>query len=127
VQTILLWSDTAFLGSSPLAVVRGWPALLKPQIADLIRAAYDPVLPAAATDPAHALRLARGMPPAAVSRLDRPAKRPDGRPMTIHHHPVRVYYEDTDLAASSITPITCGFSNVAGPRWCARPGSASSR
>jgi hypothetical protein len=25
VQTILLWSDTAFLGTSPLAVVRGWP------------------------------------------------------------------------------------------------------
>jgi hypothetical protein len=59
VQTILLWSDTAFLGASPLAVLQeGGPAILKPQIADLIRAAYDPVLPVAATDPAHALRLA---------------------------------------------------------------------
>jgi hypothetical protein len=59
VQTVLLWSDTAFLGSSPLAVLRpGGPAILKPQIADLIRAAYDPALPVAATDPAHALRLA---------------------------------------------------------------------
>jgi hypothetical protein len=59
VQSILLWSDTAFLGSSPLAVVQEHgPAILKPQIADLIRAAYDPVLPVSATDPAHALRLA---------------------------------------------------------------------
>jgi hypothetical protein len=59
VQTVLLWSDTAFLGSSPLAILRtGGPAILKPQIADLIRAAYSPVLPVAATDPAHALRLA---------------------------------------------------------------------
>lgn len=63
VQTILLWSDTAFLGASPLAVLRpGGPAILKPQIADLIRAAYDPVLPAQATDPAHALRLAARLP-----------------------------------------------------------------
>lgn len=63
VQTILLWSDTAFLGTSPLAILRsGGPAILKPQIADLIRAAYDPVLPAQATDPAHALRLAARLP-----------------------------------------------------------------
>jgi len=59
VQTILLWSDTAFVGNSPLAILRDdGPAILKPQIADLIRAAYDPALPMAATDPAHALRLA---------------------------------------------------------------------
>ncbi len=59
VQTILLWSDTAFVGSSPLAILRDdGPAILKPQIADLIRAAYDPALPMAAADPAHALRLA---------------------------------------------------------------------
>jgi len=59
VQTILLWSDTAFVGQSPLAVFHAdGPAMLKPQIADLIRAAYDPVMPAHATDPAHALRLA---------------------------------------------------------------------
>jgi len=63
VQTILLWSDTAFLRSSPLAAVsRDGPALLKPEIADLIRAAYDPVLPVAATDAAHALRLAARLP-----------------------------------------------------------------
>ena len=59
VQTIVLWSDTAFLGASPLAVLReGGPAILKPQVADLIRAGYDPALPVAATDPSHALRLA---------------------------------------------------------------------
>ncbi|GAB5448792.1 hypothetical protein [Gymnodinialimonas sp.] len=58
VQTILLWSDTAFLGTSPLAVLKDdGPAVLKPEIADVIRAAYDPVLPVAATDKSHALRL----------------------------------------------------------------------
>lgn len=63
VQTILLWSDTAFLGASPLAVLSvGGPAILKPQIADLIRAAYDSVLPVASTDPSHALRLAARLP-----------------------------------------------------------------
>jgi len=63
VQTILLWSDTAFLGTSPLAILRdGGPAILKPQIGDLIRAAYDPVLPAHAMDPSHALRLAARLP-----------------------------------------------------------------
>lgn len=63
VQTILLWSDTAFLGTSPLAVLKdGGPAILKPQIADLIRAAYAPGLPAAATDPSHALRLFARLP-----------------------------------------------------------------
>ena len=30
----------------------------KPDLAQVIRAAYDPVLPVAATDPSHALRLA---------------------------------------------------------------------
>ena len=58
VQTILLWSDTAFLGNSPLAVLtEGAPAVLKPEIAAVIRAAYDPVMPAMAQDPSHALRL----------------------------------------------------------------------
>ncbi len=63
VQTILLWSDTAFLGTSPLAILsEGGAPILKPQIADLIRAAYDPVLPVAADDPAHALRLSARLP-----------------------------------------------------------------
>ncbi|MFU8863176.1 MAG: hypothetical protein ACNA7O_04620 [Rhodobacterales bacterium] len=56
VQTILLWSDLAFRDRAPLAVVEGH-TILRPDIAGLIRAAYDPVLPAMASDPAHALRL----------------------------------------------------------------------
>lgn len=56
-QTILLWSDTAFMDRSPLGDAGGH-TILRPEIGDVIRAAYDPVMPAAATDPAHALRLA---------------------------------------------------------------------
>ncbi|WP_084862594.1 hypothetical protein [Salibaculum halophilum] len=56
VQSILLWSDRAFTETSPLAVADG-VAVLRPEIAGVIRAAYDPVLPAVAQDPSHALRL----------------------------------------------------------------------
>ena len=56
VQTILLWSDTAFTDRSPLALAGG-VAVLRPEIAAVIRAAYDPVLPAVAEDPSHALRV----------------------------------------------------------------------
>ncbi len=56
VQVILLWSDTAFTDRSALAVA-GETTILRPEIGALIRAAYDPVLPSVATDPAHALRL----------------------------------------------------------------------
>ncbi|WP_420586414.1 hypothetical protein [Ruegeria sp.] len=56
VQTILLWSDTAFRTQSPLAVA-GNTTVLRPEIGELIRAAYDPVLPGAAQDASHALRL----------------------------------------------------------------------
>ena len=58
VQVILLWSDTAFTDSSPLAAAPGQPAVLKPEIANVIRAGYDPVMPACARDASHALRLA---------------------------------------------------------------------
>ncbi|MEM6896865.1 MAG: hypothetical protein AAF576_05765 [Pseudomonadota bacterium] len=57
VQTILLWSDAAFGDVSPLAQVDG-TVILRPDVADLIRAAYDPVMPVAAKDASHALRLA---------------------------------------------------------------------
>ena len=57
VQTMLLWSDTAFRTQSPLAVA-GDKTVLRPDVAGLIRAAYDPVLPDVAHDPSHALRLA---------------------------------------------------------------------
>ncbi len=56
VQTILLWSDMAFRDRSPLAVLEG-RTILRPEIAGLIRAAYDPVMPVVARDPSHALRL----------------------------------------------------------------------
>ncbi len=58
VQTALLWSDTAFTDRSPLARAPEGSVILRPEIGALIRAAYDPVLPAAAADPSHALRLA---------------------------------------------------------------------
>ncbi|WP_299028688.1 hypothetical protein [uncultured Sulfitobacter sp.] len=56
VQSYLLWSDEAFKDRSPLAVA-GENTILRPDVAGLIRAAYDPVLPPAATDASHALRL----------------------------------------------------------------------
>ncbi|WP_322894792.1 MULTISPECIES: hypothetical protein [unclassified Yoonia] len=57
VQVILLWSDMAFTDTPPLALING-NAVLHPEVADVIRAAYDPVMPVIARDPAHALRLA---------------------------------------------------------------------
>ena len=64
VQTILLWSDKAFMEQSPLAIIED-KAVLRPEVADIIRAAYDPVMPAFADDPSHALRLS--------ARVTRPA------------------------------------------------------
>lgn len=64
VQTILSWSDTAFQDRSPLGRVAGQEAaLLRPDISGVIRAAYDPVLPACARDSSHALRLSARMGP----------------------------------------------------------------
>jgi hypothetical protein len=54
---VLLWSDRAFSGTSPLVMVKD-RAMLRPEIAGVIRAAYDPVLPAMTQDPSLALRLA---------------------------------------------------------------------
>lgn len=56
-QIILLWSNTAFQEFGPLGRDEG-RVVLTPDIAAVIRAAYDPVMPAAAEDPSHALRLA---------------------------------------------------------------------
>ena len=56
-QTILLWSDMAFRTQSPMAAING-TTVLRPEIAAVIRAAYDPVMPAVSQDPSHALRLA---------------------------------------------------------------------
>ena len=64
-QTILLWSDTAFTDTAPLARGADGTVILRPEIAGVIRAAYDPVMPVAAIDPSHALRL--------HARMTRPA------------------------------------------------------
>lgn len=56
-QSMLLWSDTAFADRSPLGQLEDGRVILHPEIADVIRAAYDPVMPVADKDPSHALRL----------------------------------------------------------------------
>lgn len=55
-QIMLLWSDAAFRDSAPLARA-GQAVILRPDIAEVIRAAYDPVLPPASRDAAQALRI----------------------------------------------------------------------
>ncbi|MDR9485363.1 MAG: hypothetical protein RI566_09330 [Sediminimonas sp.] len=55
-QVMLSWSESAFAARAPLARA-GEQTVLRPDLADLIRAAYDPALPASANDRAHALRL----------------------------------------------------------------------
>ena len=57
VQAMLLWSQTAFCDKSPLAMLGNGTVVLRPDIAAVLRAAYDPVMPARADDPSHALRL----------------------------------------------------------------------
>lgn len=57
VQVILLWSDVAFAGSSPLGLLEG-VAVVRPDVAAVIRAGNDPALPDVSRDPAHAYRLA---------------------------------------------------------------------
>ena len=55
-QVMLSWADGAFAARAPL-VRAGDHTVLDPGLAGLIRAAYDPALPAAAHDRAQALRL----------------------------------------------------------------------
>lgn len=58
VQSLLLWSEHAFTGESPVALVgETGRAVVKPWHADLVRAAYDAALPASGEDAALALRL----------------------------------------------------------------------
>ncbi|OSP56539.1 hypothetical protein [Pseudoruegeria sp. SK021] len=56
VQAITCWSDSAFRTTLPVDYIDG-VLQVDPDIAALIRAAYDPVLPVASQDEAHALRL----------------------------------------------------------------------
>lgn len=55
-QVMLLWSEAAFAEAGPLAKA-GDRIVLRPDIAALIRAGYEQVMPAVADDPSHALRL----------------------------------------------------------------------
>ena len=57
VLAMLLWSEAAFAGSSALARVGG-AVVLRPDVADVVRASYDKAMPVAARDVSHALRLA---------------------------------------------------------------------
>lgn len=57
VQAMLVWSDQAFATRSPLGRLESGATVLRPEIAGVLRAAYDPVMPAVAQDPSHALRL----------------------------------------------------------------------
>lgn len=57
VQSVLLWSDTAFTDRSALLKGSDGVVMLRPEIGALIRAAHDPALPVTAQDPSHALRL----------------------------------------------------------------------
>ena len=64
VQTVLLWSKSTFSKQSPLGLTQSGKTILRPDIAGVIHAAYDPVLPAVTNDKSHALRL--------FARLDTP-------------------------------------------------------
>lgn len=55
-EAMLSWGDKAFRETPPLAKAGG-TVVLRPEIGALIRAAYDPLLPAASTEASHALRL----------------------------------------------------------------------
>ncbi|MDQ2093709.1 hypothetical protein [Rhodalgimonas zhirmunskyi] len=59
VQVILLWGEGAFAARSPLARLPEGQVVLRPDVAGVIRAAYDPVMPVAEIDAAAvSLRLA---------------------------------------------------------------------
>ncbi|MEP5152360.1 hypothetical protein [Planktotalea sp.] len=62
VQMMVLWSDRAFQDQSPLAAMENGGVIVKPEISGLLAAVYDAVMPVAANDPSHALRVAARMP-----------------------------------------------------------------
>ncbi|MCI5095127.1 MAG: hypothetical protein MRY77_02305 [Rhodobacteraceae bacterium] len=68
-QIMLLWGEGAFADRSPLAVLPDTGAtILRPEIAGVIAAVYDRMMPVAAQDASHALRL--------FARLQGPAGEP---------------------------------------------------
>ena len=57
-QSLLTFSEAAFAQTSPLATIKSnGICIVKPEYAAVVRAAYDPSMPAVSDDPAHALRL----------------------------------------------------------------------
>ncbi len=57
-QTILVWGEKVFLETSPLAIIpETGSVVLRPEIAGVIAAGYDPKMPVAADDRSHALRI----------------------------------------------------------------------
>ncbi len=58
VQALLTWSDRAFAGGGVLVRTDTGAEMVHPRVAAVLKAAYDPVLPAASREAAHALRLA---------------------------------------------------------------------
>jgi hypothetical protein len=58
VQAMFLWSQEAFQTRAPLAVLSNGTIVVRPEIAALLRAGYDPVMPMSCDDASHALRLA---------------------------------------------------------------------
>ncbi len=76
-QAMLRWAPGAFETQPLLARARDGRQMLHPGIANLIRAAYDPILPAATGEPAHAYRLAARMAGIAPARIRLPARDED--------------------------------------------------
>ncbi|MEE2944181.1 MAG: hypothetical protein VX444_03305 [Pseudomonadota bacterium] len=57
-QVILLWGDQAFKDTSPLAVLpENGATILRPEVAGIIAAAYDRMMPTVANDASHAYRV----------------------------------------------------------------------
>ncbi len=57
-QSLLTWAEDAFSNESPIALVKENDiCIVKQQFAALVRGAYEPVMPPAAKDASHALRL----------------------------------------------------------------------
>ena len=63
VQTVLLWGSDAFRTQSPLGLTESGKTILRPDVAGIINAAYDNVMPSVADDKSHALRIWARMQP----------------------------------------------------------------
>ena len=63
VQTVLLWGSDAFRTQSPLGLTESGKTILRPDVAGIINAAYDDVMPSVADDKSHALRIWARMQP----------------------------------------------------------------